>query len=450
MSDQHGTTVAGGVNTARSRELFERAQARIPGGVNSPVRAFKAVGGGPVFVERAEGARLQDVDGNAYVDYVMSWGPLILGHAPSAVVEAVQAAAARGTSYGAPTEGEIELAELIGQAMPSIELVRLVNSGTEAAMTAIRLARAFTGREKIVKFEGCYHGHADGLLAKAGSGPLTLGAPDSPGVPAGAAVNTVTAPFNDLDAVERVFVANPGEIAALIVEPIPGNMGVVLPEPGFLRGLRDLTSRHGALLTFDEVITGFRVGWGGAQGLSGVTPDLTCLGKVIGGGLPVGAYGGRRDIMAQMAPSGPVYQAGTLSGNPLAVAAGLATLRALQAPGAYDRLESLAARLTDGLTRAAEQAGVPVQTNRAGSMLTSFFTDTPVRDYATARRADTRRYAAYHRAMLERGVYLAPSQFEAAFLSLAHTEADVDATVRAAAEALRVVGSLTSPPNPLP
>lgn len=428
-----------GRSTSRSAALFERAQRGIPGGVNSPVRAFKAVGGTPVFIDRARGARVWDVDGNEYIDHVLSWGPLILGHAAPEVVAAVQTAATRGTSYGAPTEGEIELAELISRAMPSIELARLVNSGTEATMTAIRVARAATERDKILKFEGCYHGHADGLLSRAGSGPLTLGAPDSPGVPAGAAVNTLTAPFNDLTAVEAVLTANPRQVAAIIVEPVPGNMGVVLPEPGFLAGLRRLATSHGALLIFDEVITGFRVGWGGAQGHFGVTPDLTCLGKIIGGGLPVGAYGGRRDVMALMAPSGPVYQAGTLSGNPLAVAAGLATLRALERPETYPRLEALATRLTDGIGQAAREAGAPLQTNRLGSMLTSFFTDAPVRDYASAKTADTRRYAAFHRAMLDRGVYLAPSQFEAAFVSLAHTEADIDAAVDAADSALRQI-----------
>jgi len=419
-----------------SKSLLAAAERVIPGGVNSPVRAFRSVGGQPFFVARAAGSRIWDVDGHAYLDFVGSWGPLVLGHAPAAVVEAVVEAAGRGTSYGAPTAGEVELAELIAAAYPSMELLRLVNSGTEATMSAIRVARGATGREAIVKFDGCYHGHADSLLVKAGSGGATFSIPDSRGVPAGVAQLTVTAPFNDLEAVRDAFRARGDEIAAVIVEPVAGNMGVVPPAPGFLAGLRELCTRHGALLIFDEVITGFRVGWGGAQALYGVRPDLTCLGKIIGGGLPVGAYGGRRDLMAQVAPLGGVYQAGTLSGNPLAVAAGLATLRALDQGDAYERLERLGALMERGLRVAAEKTGEPLTVNRVGSMLTAFFTDGPVVDYATARRADTARYARYFHGMLSRGVYLAPSQFEAAFVSLAHSESDVAEAGRAAAEAL--------------
>ena len=421
---------------SESADLFAAAQRLIPGGVNSPVRAFRGVGGEPFFVARAEGARIWDVDGRAYIDYVGSWGPLILGHAAPSIVEAVAAAAARGTSYGAPTAGEVELAEAITHAYPSIEMMRLVSSGTEAAMSAIRVARGATGRDVLVKFEGGYHGHADSLLVKAGSGGATFGIPDSRGVPAALAALTVTVPFNDVDAVRAVFDARPGEIAAVIVEPVAGNMGVIPPAPGFLEGLRDLTSRHGAVLIFDEVITGFRVARGGAQALYGIRPDLTCLGKIIGGGLPVGAYGGRADLMRHVAPLGGVYQAGTLSGNPLAVAAGLATVRALGAPGVYERLEALGDRLARGLADGARRAGITLTVNRVGSMLTGFFCDGPVTDYASAKRADTARYARFFHALCERGVYFAPSQFEAAFVSLAHTEADIDATVKAAADAL--------------
>jgi glutamate-1-semialdehyde 2,1-aminomutase len=421
---------------SESADLFTAAQRIIPGGVNSPVRAFRGVGGEPFFVARAEGARIWDVDGRAYIDYVGSWGPLILGHAAPPVVEAVAAAAARGTSYGAPTAGEVELAEAITHAYPSIEMVRLVSSGTEAAMSAIRVARGATGRDVLVKFEGGYHGHADSLLVKAGSGGATLGIPDSRGVPAALAALTVTVPFNDVDALRAVFDARPNEIAAVIVEPVAGNMGVIPPAPGFLEGLRELTSRHGAVLIFDEVITGFRVARGGAQALYRVRPDLTCLGKIIGGGLPVGAYGGRADLMRHVAPLGGVYQAGTLSGNPLAVAAGLATVRALGAPGVYDRLEALGDRLARGLSDGARRAGIPLTVNRVGSMLTGFFCAGPVTDYASAKRADTERYARFFHALCARGVYVAPSQFEAAFVSLAHTEADIDETVKASADAL--------------
>jgi glutamate-1-semialdehyde 2,1-aminomutase len=419
-----------------SRRLLAEAERRIPGGVNSPVRAFRSVGGEPRFVARAEGARVWDADGHAYIDFVGSWGPLVLGHAPRVVVDAVTAAAQRGTSYGAPTAQEVELAAAITGAYPSMEMVRLVSSGTEAAMSAIRLARGATGRDVLVKFDGCYHGHADSLLVKAGSGGATFGIPDSRGVPAGLASLTLTVPFNDLAAVRQLFATRGSEIAALIVEPVAGNMGVVPPAPGFLAGLREITAQHGALLIFDEVITGFRVAYGGAQALYGVRPDLTCLGKIIGGGLPVGAYGGRRDVMDHVAPLGGVYQAGTLSGNPLAVAAGLATLEALEHGKPYARLDELGARLERGLRTGAEKAGAPFTVNRVGSMLTGFFCAGPVRDYADAKTADTARYARFYHAMLERGVYLAPSQFEAAFVSLAHGEDDLDHAARAAADAM--------------
>jgi len=411
----------------------------MPGGVNSPVRAFRGVGGAPFFVARGDGARVFDVDGRSYVDFLGSWGPLILGHAAPAVVEALTEAVRRGTSYGAPTPGEVEMADLIGRAVPSMEMVRLVSSGTEAGMSAIRLARGATGRDFIIKFDGCYHGHADSLLVKAGSGGATFGVPDSLGVPPALAALTLTVPFNDLDAVRRQLEAHPEQVAAVIVEPVAGNMGVVPPAPGFLAGLRDLTARHGSLLIFDEVITGFRVAWGGAQARYGVRPDLTCLGKIIGGGLPVGAYGGSRRIMERVSPLGGVYQAGTLSGNPLAVAAGLATLRALQTPGTYERLEALGARVERDVVEAARAAGVPVTVNRVGSMLTVFFTDGPVTDYSSAKRADTTRYARYFHAMREGGVFLAPSQFEAAFVSLAHRDEDLAEAARAGREALQKV-----------
>lgn len=421
--------------TAASEALFAEAQRHLPGGVDSPVRAFKAVGGTPRFIARGKGAAVWDVDNNRYVDYLASWGPLIAGHAHPGVVAAIQEAATRGTSYGAPTQSEVDLAGLITSAFPSIDLVRFVNSGTEATMTALRLARAFTRRELILKFDGGYHGHADGLLVQAGSGPLTLGQPDSPGVPAAAAHQTLSVPYNDLVAVRDAFAAHPHQIAAVIVEPVAGNMGVIPPEHGFLEHLREMTRDQGTLLIFDEVITGFRVALGGAQQRFGVRPDLTCLGKIVGGGLPVGAYGGRADIMQQVSPLGPVYQAGTLSGNPLAMAAGLATVRLLTEPGVYDHLEHLAARLVDGLAEAAERAGVAYTSNRVGSMFTGFFTDQPVVDYRSAKQADARRYARFFHALLDRGVYIAPSQFEAGFISLAHTEADVDETLNAAAAA---------------
>jgi len=409
-----------------SESLFERAQRVMPGGVNSPVRAFRAVGGSPFFVARAEGARIVDADGRSYLDFLGSWGPLILGHAAPVVVEAVSEALRRGTSYGAPTPGEVEMAEAITGAYPSMEMLRLVSSGTEAAMSAIRLARGATARDVIVKFEGCYHGHADSLLVKAGSGGATFGVPDSQGVPAALAALTLTAPYNDLGAMRRLFRDRGGEVAAVIVEPVAGNMGVVPPTSGFLAGLRELCTAHGALLIFDEVITGFRVARGGAQALYGVRPDLTCLGKIIGGGLPVGAYGGARALMSRVAPLGAVYQAGTLSGNPLAVAAGLATIRALAEPGVYERLERLGRQLERGMAEAATSAGIPLTVNRVGSMLTAFFTEEPVTDYASAKRADTKRYASFFHGMLEHGVFLAASQFEAVFVSLAHTERDLD------------------------
>ena len=419
-----------------SKSLFEAACRRIPGGVNSPVRAFGGVGGEPFFVARGEGARIWDVEGRSYLDFLGSWGPLILGHAAPTIVAAVTEAAARGTSYGAPTALEVEMAEAITAAYPSIELVRLVSSGTEAALSAIRVARGATGRELLLKFDGCYHGHSDSLLVKAGSGGATFSIPDSAGVPAPLAQLTLTAAFNDLDGVRAIFRERGRKIAAVIVEPVAGNMGVVPPRPGFLEGLRELTQAHDAVLIFDEVITGFRVAYGGAQELYGVQPDLTCLGKIIGGGLPVGAYGGSRSLMNHVAPLGAVYQAGTLSGNPLAVAAGLATLARLRDREVYRRLEALGSELERGLRDAAAKANVPLTVNRVGSMLTAFFCDGAVTDYASAKRADTKRYARYFHAMLERGVFLAPSQFEAAFVSLAHTDADIALAGRAAAEAL--------------
>jgi glutamate-1-semialdehyde 2,1-aminomutase len=419
--------------------LFAEANRYFPGGVNSPVRAFRAVGGDPFFVAHASGSRITDVDGKTYIDYVGSWGPMILGHAHPRVVAAIQKTAEGGTSYGAPTELETRLAKLVQAAIPSMERMRFVSSGTEACMSALRVARGFTRRDAILKFEGCYHGHADSLLVKAGSGAITFGVPDSLGVPADLARHTLTLPYNDLAAVRTVFAAQGSEIAAVIVEPVAGNMGVIPPHPGYLAGLREITRRHGALLIFDEVITGFRIAWGGAQEVFGVRPDLTCLGKIVGGGLPVGAYGGSADIMQQIAPLGGIYQAGTLSGNPLAMAAGIETLTLLQAPGFYANLETQGRRLAEGLGQAAAAARIAVQTNRVGSMLTGFFTGVPVTNYATAKTADTTRYGTFFRAMLERGVSLAPSQFEAEFVSAAHSGEDLDATLAAAREAFALM-----------
>jgi len=423
----------------RSRRLFQEASRYFPGGVNSPVRAFRAVGGDPFFVSHAGGSRISDVDGNSYIDYVGSWGPMILGHAHPRVVAAIQGTAKSGTSFGAPTELETRLARLVQAAFPSMERMRFVSSGTEACMSALRVARGFTRRDAIVKFEGCYHGHADSLLVKAGSGVITFGVPDSLGVPAELARHTLTVPYNDLDALRALFNQRGAEIAAVIIEPVAGNMGVIPPQAGFLSGLREITRQHGALLIFDEVITGFRIAWGGAQEVSGVRADLTSLGKIVGGGVPVGVYGGRADIMEQVAPLGGVYQAGTLSGNPLAMAAGVETLSLLQAPGFYADLEAKGQRLADGLVEAAAASRVPAHTNRVGSMLTTFFTGVAVTDYATAKTSDTKRYGVFFHAMLDRGVSLAPSQFEAAFISAAHSAEDLDATVAAAREALAAV-----------
>ncbi len=423
------------MKTTRSDRLFARAQTLLPGGVDSPVRAFKSVGATPRFISRASGSRLRDVDGNEFIDYVMSWGPLIHGHAPKGLVRALASAARLGTSYGAPSPLEVDLAARVRRLMPSLERVRFVSSGTEAAMSAVRVARASTRREKIVKFEGCYHGHADPFLVKAGSGALTLGSPTSPGVTAGAAGDTLVASYNDLPSVERLFDANRGQIAALIVEPIAGNMGLVPPAEGFLGGLRALCTAHGVLLIFDEVISGFRVARGGAQQLYGVKPDLTCLGKIIGGGLPVGAYGGRAELMRLVSPDGPVDQAGTLSGNPLAMTAGIRCLDRLK-PALYRDLARLGTRLAGGLADAAREAGVALQVNAFGSLLTPFFTDRPVRDYASAVSANTDSYGTFFRGMLARGVYLPPSQFEAWFLSAAHTTKDVDKTIAAAKAAM--------------
>jgi glutamate-1-semialdehyde 2,1-aminomutase len=427
-------------DSTRSRELFERARALMPGGVSSPVRAFGAVGGTPLFIDRAEGPWVWDVDGNRYLDYVGSWGPMILGHAHPALVAAVREQAGRGTSYGAPTALESRLAELIREAMPHVERLRFVNSGTEATMSALRVARAHTGRAGLLMFEGCSHGHADAFLVAAGSGVATLGLPNSPGVPPAVVAQTRTAPFNDLAAVAAAFDADPAGIAAVIVEPVAGNMGFVPPEPGFLAGLRALCDRHGALLILDEVMTGFRVAHGGAAARFGIAPDLVTLGKVIGGGLPVGAYGGRADLMDQVAPAGKVYQAGTLSGNPLAMAAGIAQLEALRDPAVYERLESSTARLVAGLLAAAAAAGVPLTAGHAGSMFGYFFHPGPVRDFGEANGLDTARFRRWFWAMIQRGVYLAPSPFEAGFVSLAHGEREVEATLEAARGALGEVG----------
>ena len=424
---------------SKSEALFTEAQKYIPGGVNSPVRSFRSVGGTPPFIARGQSARVWDVDGNEYIDYLGSWGPLVLGHSHPAVVEAIKKSAESGTSFGAPVEQEVELAKIICDQLPSVESVRLVSSGTEACMSAIRLARAFTNRDKIIKFAGCYHGHADGLLVKAGSGALTHGIPTSAGVPESYASETLVADYNNIESVDKFFTANPKSIAAVIIEPVAGNMGVIPPSPGFLEGLRTITKNNGSLLIFDEVITGFRVGPSGAQGLFGITPDITTMGKIIGGGLPVGAYGGRKDIMEMVAPLGAMYQAGTLSGNPLAVSAGIATLTELQKPGVFKKLEEMAERLTEGLTKAFQSAEIPSSINRVGSMFTGFFNDGPVTTLEDAEGSDTEMYGRYFHAMQEKGVYIAPSQFEAGFVSTAHTEADIDATVTKASEALRTL-----------
>ncbi|MFA6541650.1 MAG: glutamate-1-semialdehyde 2,1-aminomutase [Bacteroidota bacterium] len=424
---------------SNSEKLFQRAQVRIPGGVNSPVRAFKSVGQNPVFIAKANGSKLWDVDGNEFIDYVGSWGPMILGHAHPVILEAIQKAAVNGTSFGAATEREVEMAELVCSIMPSVEMIRMVNSGTEATMSAIRLARAYTGKEKIIKFEGCYHGHADSFLIKAGSGAMTLGVPDSPGVPQSIASGTLTARYNDLKSVEELCTAHPGQIAAIIVEPVVGNMGCIPPQQGFLEGLRTICTKQHALFIVDEVMTGFRVAPGGAQQLYNVTPDLTTLGKIIGGGLPVGAYGGKKEIMQMVAPSGPMYQAGTLSGNPLAMAAGIAMLSMLKNdPSIYSHLEKLSSSLETGLKSISEKHRLPLSQNRVGSMFTLFFTPGSVTDYDSAKSADTKMFSVYFREMLRRGIYLAPSQFEAAFISTAHTADDIAKTLQAAEESLAI------------
>jgi glutamate-1-semialdehyde 2,1-aminomutase len=425
-------------STRKSEAAFEAAREVIPGGVNSPVRAFRSVGGVPPFIDHGEGSRLVDIDGNSYIDYVLSWGPLILGHAHPEVVEATSAAVRRGTSFGAPTEAETRLAHLIADRVPGIDKVRLVNSGTEATMSALRLARAATGRDKILKFSGCYHGHADLLLVQAGSGVATLGLPDSPGVPAGATQDTLVAPFNDLDAVRAIFEEQGSEIAAIIVEPVAGNMGMIAPGDGFLQGLRDITRSHDALLIFDEVMTGFRVSPSGAVGKYGVTPDLVTFGKVVGGGFPLAAYAGKSEIMEHVAPAGSMYQAGTLSGNPVATAAGIATLEVLGREGVWDGVAAQAGKLVDGLNEAAREAGVPFRASSVGTMAGFFFTDQPVRNYEEAKTADLETFNRFFGALLDRGVYFAPSAFESLFLSTAHTDEDIERTVAAAAEAFRI------------
>ncbi|MBN4054290.1 glutamate-1-semialdehyde 2,1-aminomutase [Nitrospira defluvii] len=423
----------------RSAALFEAAQKLIPGGVNSPVRAFKAVGGNPLFIKRAKGSKIVDVDGNRFIDYVLSWGPMIVGHAHPKVISAVQKTAASGTSFGAPTKLEVTLAERVQNNFPLMERVRFVNSGTEATMSAIRLARGFTNRNKVIKFEGCYHGHVDSLLVKAGSGAMTLGIPDSAGIPPDLARDTITLPFNDLSGVRKTLESVGNEVACIIIEPVPGNMGTIVPHDGYLPGLRELTKPFGVLLIFDEVMSGFRASPGGAQECYGIRPDLTCLGKIIGGGLPVGAYGGRQEIMDHIAPLGPVYQAGTLSGNPLAMAAGIESLKLLQVPGVYEKLESRAADLAAGILDAAKRAKVKIQINRVGSQMTLFFNKGEVKDYQSALRSDTKRFGKFFRALLEQGVYMPPSQFEALFLSTAHSPGDIDKTIAAVFEAFKKV-----------
>ena len=424
------------LNNTKSLEAWQKSKQFIPGGVNSPVRAYRSVGGNPIFIQRGKGAKLYDIDGNEYIDYVASWGPLILGHAHPRVLATITGVMESGTSFGAPTELETDLAELIVDAVPSIDIVRLVNSGTEAAMSAIRVARGYTERDKIIKISGCYHGHADALLAKAGSGVATFGLPDSSGVPADFTRHTLTVPFNDAEAVRQTIEANPDQIACLILEPIAGNMGVIAPRDGYLHELREITDERGIVLIFDEVITGFRVAYGGAQALYDIIPDMTCLGKIIGGGLPVGAYGGKKEIMQEVAPIGDVYQAGTLSGNPLAVSAGIAALKTLAEPGVYNQLENLASALAEGLQDATQRNDIDTFHSRVGSMLMFYFTDKAIIDYESAQTSNTDRFGRYFRGLLEMGIYIAPSQFESGFVSLAHSQADVDRTTRAADEVL--------------
>jgi glutamate-1-semialdehyde 2,1-aminomutase len=424
------------IKTTRSQEIFAAAQNLMPGGVSSPVRAFKSVGGQPIVFDRVKGAYIWDVDGNQYIDYVGTWGPAICGHAHPDVISALHSALDKGTSFGAPCVLENVLAEMVIDAVPSIEMLRFVNSGTEACMAVLRLMRAFTGRDKLIKFEGCYHGHADMFLVKAGSGVATLGLPDSPGVPKSTTADTLTAPYNDLEAVKALFAENRDEIAGVILEPVVGNAGFITPDAGFLEGLRELTHEHGALLVFDEVMTGFRIAYGGAQEKFGITPDITTLGKIIGGGLPVGAYGGRRDIMSMVAPAGPMYQAGTLSGNPLAMTAGIKTMELLQKPGTYEYLDRVTKKLSDGLLQIAKETGHEACGGQISGMFGLFFTSGPVHNYEDAKKSDTAKFGRFHRGMLERGIYLAPSQFEAGFTSIAHTEEDIDKTLAAARDVM--------------